>query len=333
MSVANLQALLTKKCGVALGSALTVLQLCSSWNSLCAIQPDNYFDIGGGYRYDRLTTKTKAFGTPVLQFLAGERDQDKFLFKDKIKAKRMDIYVLQANAQVRFCDYWFARGYASYGWMTDGRYHEERKNRFLIKRNSRSDIHDSRTRDWSAGFGYLYPGDGWWGCWGFGPVIGWSYDDQLLKMGTFTTDGFEDPILRNLQYRSRWSGPWAGFDFVYKPHCYPVKLSSSLEYHWATWHGERRLDHSDIPFVIYTDRRKSNNANGLLFTADGQWNFWCNWHMSLACRILFYHSDGGRVKPKHGSFKQLGFPYIEKIKLKNTRWYSDTYTFNIGYDF
>lgn len=301
-------------------------------NSVTALQPDTYFDIGGGIRFDRLTTKSETFGTPLLQFLQGSTEC-KFLHKDKIKVKRLDLYVLQAKAQVRLCDYWFVKGYASYAWLTKGRYHEERVDRFLFEFSSKSDVDGGRARDWSAGAGYLYPGDGWWGCWGLGPVIGWSYDDQLYKMGCFETNCEFNPLLENLHYTSRWSGPWIGLDFVYEPCCYPLKLTSSLEFHWATWHGSRRLHCAFVRGVDFTDRRKSSNAHGLVFDLNLQWDVWCGFHIGLEGKVQFWDSHGGRIKPKDGNFRQLGFPNYHKIKLKHTRWYSDTFVLFVGYDY
>lgn len=341
MKVPNFHALLKKKCSLAFGTALTMLQLCATYSPLTAIQPDSFFDVGGGARFDRFTDLTKTYGIIPLEYFAndchcipcGTLCDDVFLHKDKIKAKRLDLYVIQANAQLRFCDYWFARAFASYGWLTHGKYHEDHRDRFLNGFDSESHIKDGRARDYSIGFGYLYPVDSWWGCWGCGPVVGWAYNDLRMDMGSFTTDGFDNPSLRNLNYTSRWSGPWLGVDLVYEPHCYPFKLTSSFEFHWVTWHGSRRLNHHDIKFVEFSDRRKSDDAHGMVFNADGQWNFACGLHASLAVKIQFFDSSGGRMKPLHGNFKQQGFPYIDDIKDKHARWYSDTYTFNIGADF
>lgn len=313
-------------CQIVLGTALAI----TSYSS--AIQPDNYFDIGGGARFDRLTTLTKTYGTPLLEFLQGSTECE-FLHKDKIKAKRLNIYVAQARGQVRLCDYWFVKGFASYGWLDSGRYHEERTNRCSFERDSKSNIRGGRVRDWSAGAGYLYPGDGWWGCWGIGPVIGWGYNDQLLKMSCFTTDCQDNPLLENLHYTSRWSGPWIGLDFVYEPCCYPLKLTSSLEFHWATWHGQRRLQCAFVHGVDFTDRRKSDNAHGIVFDLNLEWEIWCGLHLGAEGKVQFWDSHGGRVKSKDGKFKCIGFPNYHKIKLKHTRWYSDTFVLYLGYDY
>lgn len=311
---------------VAFGS-FAVITLGSS--ALSAIQPETYLDVYGGYRLDRFTSLYKTFGTPPLEFLRGEREEE-FLFSDKIKVKRLGIWVAGGKAQIRFCDYFFLKGYGQYGWIDRGDYHQERKDRHCEESHSASKFHDERCRDGSIGFGYLYPIRGYWGCMGIGPVIGYGYNDQLFRMGSFITDGFEDPILEKLSYKTRWSGPWLGLDYVYE--LCGFKLMSSLEYHWVTWHGEWRLHWNDIFGVAFSKRFKSTNAHGVVWSFDGQWNFWDMWHIGLEYKWQFWDAHGGDAKPKHCNYKNLGFPWIEEMKVKHTRWYSDTLTMYIGFD-
>jgi len=323
------QEIVKAKKALAIGASALLL----NFSSLAtAIQPDTYIDLSGGYRVDRFTTLWKTEGVnPVPDSDETGSDTEDFnLFRDKIKIKGLGIWTFGGKGQIRFCDYWVLKGSAYYGWIDRGHYHQERTDRFLHDRVSRSKVKNGRTRDAQIGFGYMYPIRGYWGCQAIGPFVGYSYNDQRYRMGNFTTDGFNNPILKDLNYASRWNGPWIGIDYVYQ-QC-PFKVMSSLEYHWTTWHGEYRLQRHDIPGVEFSKRFQADNAYGVVWSIDGEWYFWDNWHMGLEYKWQFWRTHQGRARPKDGNIRQLGFHDHRHMELKHTRWYSDTFLFNIGWD-
>lgn len=291
---------------------------------LNAVEPPTTFDIVGGYRDDRITTKIIAHSEPGV-----------ILLKDKLKAKSVTMYQAGAKGQIGLCDYWFLKAYGYYSWGNHGRYHDKQTFPDLTTSESEANIHQSRARDFQIGGGYLYPVDGCWGCWGLGPVGGWAYNDQRIKINHATTDGFPDPLLDGLRYTTRWSGPWLGVDAVYR--CCDFLVYGGFEYHWAYWHGSWDLDGPDVPGVVFSDRRRCRLGHGYVLYLDAEWEFCAGWHVGAGLKWQTWEARNGREHPKVGDFEDfgeaLGLTSTEFDKVKNTRWMSLQATAVVGYGF
>ncbi len=292
--------------------------------SLQSVEPPTFFDVSGGYRFDRITCRVNSYFEP------GD-----FESSDKLKCKSVALYTVGAKAQIALCDYWYLKGYGSYGWGNSGSYYEKVKTPGLSSVCSKADLHDNRARDYQVGFGYIYPVDGCWGCWGLGPVWGWFYHDQRVKLKNARTDGFPDPVLDGLIYKNRWSGPWLGIDAVYR-HC-NFLVMGGFEYHWAWWHASWNLDGHDIPNVAFSDRRRSHRAHGCVLYLDGKWEFYTCWHVGVGLKWQFFEARSGRLQPRAGDFDEvgeyLGLSNTQKEKIQSARWQSVSATLDIGYGF
>lgn len=293
-------------------------------SSLSALEPATYFDISGGFREDRLTTRVDLFSSPC-----------NFEEANKLKLTSITLWQGGVKAQLALCDYWFLKGFAYFSYGHQGKYHERTFAPGSFETVSKARIHRARMRDFQLAFGYLYPVDGVWGCWGVGPVAGWAYNDQHFKMHHAFTDCVPDLVLEGLEYKSRWSGPYLGADVAYR-HC-TILFTAGFEYHWAWWNGDWLLDGPDIPFVAFSDSRKSKRATGVVFYLDGRWEFYSCWHIGVGLKWQRWEARDGHLEPKLADFDEVGSILGETtttfVKLRSTRWYSASATLDIGYGF
>lgn len=302
------------------GLLLIILQLFCVQKPLSAlIEPENYIDLCNGYRVDKITTLIHAF-----------EPEDTFQLSDHLKAKRIRILQTGAKGRVSYCD-WFIRGSTYYGWGSNGKYTEEVEDIFDNESRTHASIHNTRTLDASIGAGYLFTFHDCYGNhWNVGPVAGWSYDHQRLKMEHAKTDGIPDPILDGLVYKNRWSGPWVGVDLSFK-NC-DLLINSGCEYHWGHWNADWLLDGPDVFGGSFSDHRESHHVNGVLFYLDGKWMFWECWAFGVGFKVQGWKATNGRERPKAGSFSAIGLGG-EVDKVKHARWYSCALSIDIGYIF
>ena len=71
---------------------------------------DGEIDLTTGYRNDQIKTLINAFNppeTPIIQ--------------DIIKANNIDIFLIGLKGRATLCDDWFIRGFADFGFVTNGK--------------------------------------------------------------------------------------------------------------------------------------------------------------------------------------------------------------------
>lgn len=295
-------------------------------------------NLTNGYRCDKITADVHAFDPPGTLFLT-----------DDLKVKNLSSYQIGLKGRALYCS-WLARAEGDYAWTGHGKYHEDSAGfpgDFALA-TSTAHVHKGNMADFTVGGGYLFnlgQFTGMCGCdnscgcdnycnsdtyFGIGPVAGWSYSRQQIKLKDAVTNGLPDPVLDDLKYTNRWQGPWLGVDLSFKTCQFTI--NAGYEYHWADWHASWRLDGPDVLGVAFSDRRHSKHAQGQVGYIDGRWNVWCNWTIGIGLKYQNWRVNKGRVEPLAGSFPAVGLSPTEVDRVKAT-WQSFAATFDIGYSF
>lgn len=280
---------------------------------------NGYFDISTGYRWDELKQKfsTRISGT------------DTIAIKDHLKTDGLSTWVLGGKGLVSY-DNWYIRGEGYYGWTYSGKvkdtgisfdspFHEGRK------------IHNGHTSEFSIGGGYMFHFPDCYGnCWGIGPVAGWSFDEMHLKFKHHNRehdlcDSFDPtfPIVdsNGIQHKSRWSGPWLGFDVQFRK-C-QLQINAGYEYHWAHWNAKGKFCGEDGTF--FHTNFKANDASGNVGYLDAKWILCDNWTAGIGFKYEAFDASKG----KHKHLEELGIDF----KHARSEWRSARVTLDLGYAF
>lgn len=338
-----------------LGATWLVLQLglvmqalpadCGS--SCCGNDWDSEFDIALGYRRDSIQTDVHSAGNTSGSFSS-----------DKLDIKGLDLFILGLKARGGYCN-WFARGYAYWGWGNDGEYREHNAfdNNFssgASNSRNRIDINRYRTQDYSIGVGYLF--DLCW-CGGFdglyiGPVVGWAYDRQQARLGknhNFNTgsnsasgsvsNSTANNFLDDLQYTTKWNGPWLGIDFVYE-YCEFI-FDFGYEFHWAQWKANWSLSDDSSGSgsfnnnnFAFSDRRHGKNGHGNVVYADIKWALCDCWIVGLGFKYQDFEVKHGKV---HNRGTSDDFSSSSSIsfndRVRKASWRAASIELDLGYSF
>lgn len=273
-------------------------------------------DFIGGYRYDKLKTSVNVYDPP-----------ENLILTDNLKINDINIYEVGVGGRILVCREWLVRLYGTFGQVQNGQYTE------VVsvpgaQSNTKSHVRKGNTNDFSVGGGYLFP----CGCgFGVGPVAGWSYDYERVKMGRAKTDGLPEPVLDDLTYKMRWQGPWLGVEGQY--NCYNARVSLGYEYHWSHWHASWTLHGPDVPGVAFSDRRKSNDAFGNVIFLDGAYGFCDSWEIGLGFKAQYWKANGGRVLPRAKNIAEAGVSPTEVDRVRSAIWHSYEVVVTVGYQF
>lgn len=293
------------------------------------------FDLQIGYRQDRIQTFINVFDPP-----------GNLIASDYINAHDISSYQIAIKDRWWWCDF-YIKAEGDYAWTRCGKY-DETFTDFVAGSESRtkSDIHHSRFRDFSAGAGYLFP---LWQCvdrplnsWDYcgtslshpihgfaiGPVAGWSYHFQRFFLENPITDGLPDEVVDNLRYVNQWEGPWIGVEAVF--NLWRFYINAGYEYHWAKWNASWTLDGPDVLGQAFSDRRESCHGQGQLGYIDVKYTFCTYWEAGVGFRIQNWEAKNGRVNPRNGTFEEIGLSDTEIARVKFAKWYSYAISFDIG---
>lgn len=278
---------------------------------------DASIDFLAGYRYDKIAASVHVFDPP-----------DNLILADDLNLKSLNIYEIGVGARILVCREWFVRLNGTFGRIKNGNYTENVNTLGDVRAISKSKVRHGNTNDFSVGAGYLFP----CGCGiGVGPVAGWSYDYQRVKMGSAKTDGICDPILTGLSYKNRWQGPWIGVEAQY--NCCDAWLSLGYEYHWSHWHASWTLSGSDIANVAFSDRHKSNDAFGNVIFLSGSYCLCDCWELGLTFKAQYWRVSSGRLVPRNSNFENIEISSTEVDKVHSASWHSYEALLMIGYHF
>lgn len=283
---------------------------------------DYEIGITGGYRNDKIETRIDAYDPP-----------ENFLLSDNLFAKNISVFEVGAIAKMSLCNSWLIRGYADYGWITNGNYKEISEATGFSDNLSKGKIDKGHTHDYSIGLGYLLPLDPYLRClfpcfphFSIGPIGGYSFHTQKIIMEKIFTEGIEDPILSNLEYRMRWNSPWAGADIVIDTNCF--KLHFGYEYHWCHWHAKWLLDGPDVIGGAYSDKREATHGHANVFFIDSTYAFSPCGEFFLSFKYQHWNANDGIEVPLAGSFSAVGLNNSEVDKVPKALW--ESYEVKVG---
>lgn len=347
-----------RKSFVTLITSLLTLTCSSAAFAFLPEVADATFDLGVGFRRDRLSWETKenhSSSTSELDSISPSVG-----YSSRLDWKRLNIWQVEAKTKVLLCDDVYFRAYADYGWITSGK-------NTATDRCSINDVSsecfrsDSNTRgqvyDVSLGIGYQFKmcDDSF----SLTPVLGYSWEGQHLRdrneeIGSSSssslssvrssesyTDSYSSISYssgsssgsgNSTRYNTRWNGPWLGFDIDYRLGCDWV-LFGTYEYHWATYHA-----HANWAFQMHAlngFNHRASNAHGQVVSLGARWDFCDCWTVSLAAEYQAWRASHGRntiraseqLLGNRVQITQIRFP------LHDVRWDSASLSIDVGYVF
>lgn len=221
-----------------------------------------------------------------------------------------DLQMVQYRADIRglVCSQYYFRGYADYAHIyhgkntdTDYAYKVDREGN-IVDRNavwlkSKQKASKGEAFDFSLGLGYQL--DFLCGKLAFFPIAGYSYHEQHLRMfkGKVIVDTLDDltgsfPGLHS-SYKTRWQGPWTGFDTVYQWNR-NLKLFGGFEYHWAdyqaTGHWNLRTD------FVKDFEHSGHDGSGMISTLGISYDFCTCWTIGVFANYQTWNIRHGKDK-------------------------------------
>lgn len=291
--------------------ALTCLTLCS----VEAFDWEASLDALGGYRYDTLSTEIYV-----------DIPQGTFLGVDNLRGRNLSIFEMGFKGEVIVNENWFIRFDGETGYYDHGRYYDQQT--FSgIDSESKALIHDGSTLDGTIAGGYVF-------CFHpnflIGPVVGWSFDQQRIKMSHASTNGIASPVLDGLTYKMRWQGPFLGFE----THFYFIGLAitAAYEFHFSDWHADWTLAGPDVFGGHFSDTRSASNSYGSVVFVDATYRM-CGWlDLGVGMKYQNYWAWKGIERPRVGTFAAVGDPG-EFDRIHTATWRSVEFQIRAGVHF
>lgn len=218
------------------------------------------------------------------------------------------------------------RGAADYGWTfagdnQDSDYLGNNRTSEFSRSNNTSD--NGYVMDFSFGAGYpwiLVPDSSY--DFRFIPMAGYSYHRQFLTI----TEGFQTiPATGsfaglNSHYRTRWDGPWLGFDMKFKLY-EKFRFHGGFEYHWASYLGQARWNlRTDL--AQPESFRHTADGEGVVGTVGLAYHLTDKWLVQADAKFQHWFTDAGidRTFSANGS--------ATDTRLNEVRW--DSYAVSLG---
>lgn len=237
----------------------------------------------GGYRNDRIGTTIKGYDGK------GGYSEKERIFSDSLRAKRISIYEVGGYFDITVCREWILKTYATFGWIEGGNFKEGFRNLEVPRSISKGNVRSGNTTDFSIGGGYLFP---FTYCVSVGPVAGWSYNYQKIRVKRVDTIGIADPLFDRLSYKMRWQGPWIGIQG--RLDLCNVNVHGGYEYHWSHWRGRRSLSGFHFPECSFLDRHRSHSGYGNVVFFDVRRLLCGYWEIGVSLKYQFWEVSGDR---------------------------------------
>lgn len=269
------------------------------------------FDVGGGYRMDKIEWESLPVYAP--NYVVNE------------KWKNLGMGIVETNAQFLACEHYLFKFDFDWGWFNSNK--KQEITTFNIPANRFTQKLEAPTR------GHVYNIDGAVGyqfnffCYRFAltPLVGYSYHFQKLKNRKYENEF--DPVENELTFKNsyiyRWRGPTVGVSLAWQIEC-NWQLFFNYTFHWLRYRGKINED-----FVSSTHpaKQKSNNGHGNEFTVGTSYEFCPDW-------ILILKVDYKNFKGRRGQFEEFIFDSGPVTSpLRKLQWESLNATMDVAYVF
>ncbi|MCB1113577.1 MAG: hypothetical protein KDK62_02350 [Chlamydiia bacterium] len=259
----------------------------------------SYIDLDTGYRTDNITTTGLAITDDFSVFRV-----------PSISIEDQQTFLLGGKLQWVSCSNVFIKADGHYGWVLDGH------TAFLDPASSKN----GHTSDASLGFGY-------YSClcnaWNLALSAGWSYDYYTCRS---IEDQAESPNPRNMEYTSRFQGPWIGVGLIYQP-CDSLDILVNYELHHGCWKFNR--ENVDSKFL---EQSYNNNMWGQVVEFDTTWTFENCWHLGCDLKWKFYHDQNQKHSGIHYKNSSADVPGLHTA-VTSASWQIFTATVHFGRSF
>lgn len=287
-------------------------------------------EIMGGYRNDDLKTS-----------LHGHDSLDESFGSQSINAKNISIWEFGLKGRYVFGDNWLIKGYAIGGVITEGNYSEHFNLLSDQSQKANASIHHGTTSDFSVALGYLFQVqecgffDFLQGPFAaceiefsqFGPVVGWSWDNQHVKIGDIYQSSFS--ALDMLSYKTHWNGPWLGFEADFCK--WDLLFYLNYEFHWATWKGRWESDCNSLSSGALTDRWRSHRGYGNVVEFGVDYPFCNGITLGLDLKWQGYWTKKRKDHARGGSSSSSNANDL--LRSSQNSWRSIGIQLNLGYGF
>lgn len=268
------------------------------------------FDIGGGYRTDKIHWKTLPVTAPGTAL--------------KEQWNNLNMGVVETNTQFLACEHYLFTFDFDYAWFNQGGKQRTELFNFntgLLQERLKAQT-NGRAYNIDGALGYQFN----WCCYRYSlvPLVGYSYHFQKLKNHKYINElspGTERFVRNNYKYR--WRGPTIGFSTAFQIDCF-WQVFFNYTFHWLRYRG-KVVD----AFVVgsHPGHQKSNNCHGNEFTLGTTYEFCPDWLFTI--RVNYKNFLGNK-----GHFETQSTPHVKEFSpLRKLHWESLTATADVGYVF
>jgi hypothetical protein len=273
-------------------------------------------EVVGSQRWDEFFNHIRFYG-----------EKDATIRTDNFHVNSLHVYSYGGRGWL-FWNHWFLRGDATTGHVSHGDFRSEIKTAStLLRSETLAHIKKGNTQDDNVGFGYLFP-IRWLS---LGPLFGWAYNEIHLKMDHVKIHKKPIPTLEGFTYRTRWQGPWVGFEGMYS-WC-GLDFDFGYEYHFPFWHGKLDLNGPTVPGVIFSDKRHGRGGYGSVFFVRSYATMMAGLQGGLSFKYQDWRLWDGRVEPLKSSFASVGETLVVDARVPKSTWRSFEIQLSLGYLF
>lgn len=268
------------------------------------------------------------------------------LFKISSKFEDIDIFQIGLRARANVGCNFYARAYASWGWVLDGDFEQSFKifadgfdavDTVEFRTDSENIIDDKFVADFDIALGYPFY---FCECTMYlAPVIGYGFHEQNICIDSAEAVflGEEDSFLIPFTGSEcccqkqifRWYGPFIGVDFGYQPCGECWNLWASLEYHVGRFKFKRH-DFGSAPFSDFGST--SRHAHGWVFAAGADYDFGNCWTLGFSVKFQDWSATRHHRECFSDGFDSTFFGSDDEVK-SHASWHSFALSFALGYDF
>lgn len=217
---------------------------------------------------------------------------------------------------------WLTVARIGLGDVWDGHYKESGLE--LIEETTRAKIRSGVSVDASVGSGYMFPLSSWMR---IGPMVGWSFSALNTKTSHVTVQ----EVACEVSYKNRWQGPWLGAAFI--TCLWGCGIYAEYEYHWSDWSARWVPSRNDLYGVLFADQRRSSHGVGQVGRVGANYAISRNWSAALEFCHRFWRTYEGSIRPRSGSFAEVGALGITSEKVDRSSWRSVIYQVAISREF